>query len=101
MLTKILSFRFGFFPHHKSCDKYYSCENGTASLKICGNGLVFDDAGTKKMEFWKICFQNLNQIKTFVGDKLSDQTLFPFHTQIPQERTAPIHFQWTVATVLT
>lgn len=28
-----------------SCDKYYSCENGTATLKICGNGLVFDDAG--------------------------------------------------------
>ena len=34
--------RFGFFPHHKSCDKYYSCENGTATLKVCGNGLVFD-----------------------------------------------------------
>lgn len=34
----------GFFPHAKSCDKYYSCENGTAILKTCGNGLVFDDS---------------------------------------------------------
>lgn len=34
----------GFFPHAKSCDKYYSCENGTAVLKTCGNGLVFDDS---------------------------------------------------------
>ncbi|RWS07399.1 hypothetical protein B4U79_07846 [Dinothrombium tinctorium] len=34
---------FGFFPHHKSCDKYYSCDNGTATLKVCGNGLVFAD----------------------------------------------------------
>jgi len=33
----------GFFPHIKSCDKYYACENGTAILKTCGNGLVFDD----------------------------------------------------------
>jgi len=40
--------RFGFFPHHKSCDKYYSCENGTATLKICGNGLVFDDADSTR-----------------------------------------------------
>jgi len=35
---------FGFYPHHKSCDKYWACENGTATLKLCGNGLVFDDA---------------------------------------------------------
>lgn len=34
----------GFYPHHKSCDKYWSCENGTANLKVCGNGLVFDDS---------------------------------------------------------
>lgn len=34
----------GFYPHQKSCDKYYACENGTATLKVCGNGLVFDDA---------------------------------------------------------
>lgn len=40
--------RFGFFPHHKSCDKYYSCENGTATLKVCGNGLVFDDADSTR-----------------------------------------------------
>ncbi|XP_074598542.1 protein obstructor-E-like [Brevipalpus obovatus] len=33
----------GFFPHAKSCDKYYACENSTAILKTCGNGLVFDD----------------------------------------------------------
>lgn len=35
---------FGFYPHHKSCDKYWACENGTATLKLCGNGLVFDDS---------------------------------------------------------
>ncbi|KAK4337269.1 hypothetical protein RND71_043267 [Anisodus tanguticus] len=40
--------RFGFFPHHKSCDKYYSCENGTAILKVCGNGLVFDDSDSTR-----------------------------------------------------
>lgn len=34
---------FGFYPHHKSCDKYWACENGTATLKLCGNGLAFDD----------------------------------------------------------
>lgn len=34
---------FGFYPHFKSCDKYWACENGTATLKVCGNGLVFDD----------------------------------------------------------
>ncbi|XP_074595548.1 protein obstructor-E-like [Brevipalpus obovatus] len=36
--------RSGFFPHPKSCDKYYACENSTAVLKVCGNGLVFDDS---------------------------------------------------------
>lgn len=35
---------FGFYPHSKSCDKYWACENGTAALKLCGNGLVFDDS---------------------------------------------------------
>lgn len=34
---------FGFYSHFKSCDKYWACENGTATLKLCGNGLVFDD----------------------------------------------------------
>jgi len=36
--------KFGFYPHHKSCDKYWACENGTATLKLCGNGLAFDDS---------------------------------------------------------
>ncbi|UYV69942.1 hypothetical protein LAZ67_7001279 [Cordylochernes scorpioides] len=35
---------FGFYPHDISCDKYWACDNGTAALKVCGNGLVFDDA---------------------------------------------------------
>ncbi|XP_013786990.1 protein obstructor-E-like, partial [Limulus polyphemus] len=35
---------FGFFPHSRSCDRYWACENGTATLKLCGNGLVFDDS---------------------------------------------------------
>lgn len=39
---------FGFFRHHKSCDKYWACENGTATLKLCGNGLMFDDSDPKR-----------------------------------------------------
>lgn len=39
---------FGFYPHVKSCDKYWGCDNGTATLKTCGNGLVFDDSDTKR-----------------------------------------------------
>lgn len=39
---------FGFFRHHKSCDKYWACENGTATLKLCGNGLNFDDSDPKR-----------------------------------------------------
>ncbi|XP_076360203.1 protein obstructor-E-like [Tachypleus tridentatus] len=35
---------FGYFPHSKSCDRYWACENGTAFLKLCGNGLVFDNS---------------------------------------------------------
>ncbi|XP_013785504.1 protein obstructor-E-like [Limulus polyphemus] len=33
---------YGFFPHPRNCDRYWSCDNGTATLKVCGNGLVFD-----------------------------------------------------------
>ncbi|KAF0287645.1 Protein obstructor-E [Amphibalanus amphitrite] len=33
----------GFFPHDVSCDKYWACEEGVATLKTCGNGLAFDD----------------------------------------------------------
>lgn len=39
---------FGFFRHHKSCDKYWACENGTSTLKLCGNGLMFDDSDPKR-----------------------------------------------------
>lgn len=39
---------FGFYPHLKSCDKYWGCDNGTAALKTCGNGLVFDDSDSKR-----------------------------------------------------
>lgn len=39
---------FGYFRHHKSCDKYWACDNGTATLKICGNGLMFDDSDPKR-----------------------------------------------------
>ena len=37
----------GFFAHDTSCDKYWHCEEGVASLKICGNGLAFDDTDAK------------------------------------------------------
>lgn len=33
----------GFFPHETSCDKYWHCEDDVAELKVCGNGLAFDD----------------------------------------------------------
>lgn len=39
---------FGYFRHHKSCDKYWACENGTSTLKLCGNGLMFDDSDSKR-----------------------------------------------------
>jgi len=33
----------GFYPHLISCDKYWSCKDGVAELKTCGNGLAFLD----------------------------------------------------------
>lgn len=39
---------FGYFRHHKSCDKYWACDNSTAQLKVCGNGLMFDDSDPKR-----------------------------------------------------
>merc|ERR1711892_1124588 len=33
----------GFYPHSYSCDKYWSCEDGLAELRTCGNGLAFID----------------------------------------------------------
>lgn len=39
---------FGYFRHHKSCDKYWACDNGTAVLKLCGNGLMFDDSDPRR-----------------------------------------------------
>lgn len=40
--------KFGFFPHHRSCDKYWKCEEAQASLKLCGNGLIFDATDLKR-----------------------------------------------------
>lgn len=37
----------GFFPHPTSCDKYWKCEDGKATLTLCGNGLAFDDTDAK------------------------------------------------------
>lgn len=37
----------GFFAHDRSCDKYWKCEDGRAELKVCGNGLAFDDTDAK------------------------------------------------------
>ncbi|TRY67858.1 hypothetical protein TCAL_16939 [Tigriopus californicus] len=33
----------GFYPHHSSCDKYWECVEGEATLELCGNGLGFAD----------------------------------------------------------
>ncbi|XP_021950729.1 uncharacterized protein LOC110847969 [Folsomia candida] len=38
---------YGFYPHPRSCDKYYKCENSIATLKTCGNGLGFEDSDPK------------------------------------------------------
>lgn len=38
---------YGFYPHSKSCDKYYKCEDAKAELKTCGNGLAFDASDPK------------------------------------------------------
>ncbi|KAK2726895.1 protein obstructor-E-like [Artemia franciscana] len=37
----------GYFGHDTSCDKYWRCEDGKAELKVCGNGLAFDDTDKK------------------------------------------------------
>lgn len=41
--------KFGFWAHARSCDKYWKCEDNIATLKLCGNGLVFE-AGDSKRE---------------------------------------------------
>jgi len=38
---------FGFYPHTRSCDKYWKCDNNVAELKTCGNGLAFDASDPK------------------------------------------------------
>jgi len=37
----------GFFAHDTSCDKYWHCEDDVAELKVCSNGLAFDDTDPK------------------------------------------------------
>lgn len=34
----------GYYPHLFSCDQYWKCKEGVASLETCGNGLAFDDS---------------------------------------------------------
>merc|ERR1712071_135381 len=33
----------GFFAHDTSCDRYWHCQDDVAELKLCANGLAFDD----------------------------------------------------------
>merc|ERR1719367_1999523 len=33
----------GYYPHLYSCDRYWKCIDGVATLETCGNGLAFDD----------------------------------------------------------
>lgn len=33
----------GFFPDAEQCDKYYSCNDGKITEKLCPDGLVFND----------------------------------------------------------
>ncbi len=39
----------GFFAHDISCDKYWKCVEGVATLELCGNGLAFDDTDPKNL----------------------------------------------------
>lgn len=36
--------RSGQFQHPTQCDKYYECDYGVATEKICPDGLVFDES---------------------------------------------------------
>ena len=36
----------GFFPDPEQCDLYYECVNDVAVLKLCPDGLMFDDSTT-------------------------------------------------------
>ncbi|CAL8113481.1 unnamed protein product [Orchesella dallaii] len=38
---------YGFYPHTRSCDKYWKCENNVGELKTCGNGLAFETSDPK------------------------------------------------------
>jgi len=44
---------YGFFADAEQCDKYYACEGGVATPKLCPDGLVFLEAGSsiEKCEF--------------------------------------------------
>lgn len=33
----------GYYPHDLSCDRFWECKEGIASLETCGNGLAFSD----------------------------------------------------------
>ena len=33
----------GYYPHDVSCDRFWECKEGIASLETCGNGLAFSD----------------------------------------------------------
>ncbi|KAK8404404.1 hypothetical protein O3P69_007596 [Scylla paramamosain] len=33
---------YGFFPHERQCDAYWSCVDGVPEFRLCGNGLAFD-----------------------------------------------------------
>ena len=33
----------GYYPHDTSCDRFWECKEGIASLETCGNGLAFSD----------------------------------------------------------
>lgn len=39
----------GFFAHDTSCDKYWHCEDDVAELKVCANGLAFDDTDPRNL----------------------------------------------------
>ncbi|XP_060526912.1 protein obstructor-E-like isoform X1 [Cylas formicarius] len=36
--------RTGYFPHPVQCDLYYQCSKGEHEVKLCPDGLVFDDS---------------------------------------------------------
>ena len=65
----------GFFAHDTSCDRYWHCQDDVAELKLCANGLAFDDTDPRNQR------ENCDYIYNVeCGDRTEIGTLFYFTT---------------------